>query len=190
MLNSNNTILHDGEEEFLCLSSNVDLIESDKWESLIREHASYDQKKTSIRLERAYCRVYQPSHYGDKTFDPLRKILSDVVTTAIESIGRLEDRKLYLEEGAWGLIYADGESCGPHGHGKHNQYAGVYYIKTDPGCGSIYFPTIGMEIEPSSKDLVLFSSRLQHGVMPNLVKDAERVCIAFNVRLAHEVKNK
>lgn len=156
------------------------------WEEMIREHASYDQKKTSIRLERAYCRVYQPSHMGKDDFIPLQEYLLKIVEEMIDRLGLRDGREFYLEEGTWGLIYADGESCGPHGHGRTNEYAGVYYLNAEPGCGTIFFPDMKKEIEPKTGDLILFGSRVQHGVMPNTIKGSERVCVAFNVKKKNE----
>lgn len=181
MLNSSNITILSEDDPFICKTS-VKLPESDKWESLIREGASYSQDRTSIRLERAYCRVYQPTHWGSKEFEPLRKYFGIIVSETIEALGKTDGREFYIEDGCWGLIYADGESCGPHGHGKKNEYAGVYYLNTTPGCGSIYFPQASIEVEPKPQELVLFGSRVVHGVMPNVVPNTERVCIAFNVR--------
>ena len=181
MSNLPKTEILSDEPNFICLSS-INMPQADKWEKSIREGASYSQDRTSIRLERAYCRVYQPTHWGSKEFDPLKRHLAMMVAKVITSIDRVDDRVFYIEDGAWGLIYADGESCGPHGHGKVPEYAGVYYLKTTPGCGSIYFPEAGIEVEPKSGDMVLFGSRVQHVVLPNVVPNSERVCVAFNVR--------
>lgn len=153
------------------------------WENMISEHASYDQDKTAIRLERAYCRVYQPSHMKSRAFHPLASELHLGVSRFLNQSGLHDaDTEWIMDTSLWGLVYAEGESCGPHGHGPKWNYSGVYYLKADKGSGSIYFPEIQYEIEPMSGDCVLFNSTFSHGVLPNVIKGAERVCVAFNVR--------
>jgi len=178
----NAKILYDKDEKFLCVW-NTEIESSEHWQNLIEEKASYDQEKTSIRLERAYCKVYQPesSYWNSKDFDVLVNELENKVNVLTSFLNIKKEKVHKLEKGTWGLVYEDQETCGPHGHGKTNHYAGTFYFKSDPGCGSIFFPEIGMEVFPESGDLLLFNSRLHHGVMPNTLPNAKRVCVAFNV---------
>ena len=181
-MNDNVKILYETETEFLCVWNSP--LDSNKyWSNLIDDKASYNQNKTGIRLERAYCRVYQPNwpYWNNKDFESLEQHMVTKVNTLTEMLGKKKEKRHRLEEGMWGLVYADQETCGPHGHGKSNHYAGTYYFTADPGCGSIFFPTIGIEVEPESGDLILFNSRLMHGVMPNKFPDAKRICVDFNI---------
>lgn len=173
-------ILVDDGTNFLAVTKCY-LDEPDYWMKLIREGGSYDQKDTAIRLERAYCRVYQPGHTGENHLDPLRHEFDYTLNRFARRLNILGERKLKTDPSMWGLIYTDGESCGPHGHGPVWEYSAVFYLKADVGCGSIFFPTIDMEVEPEDNDLIIFNPRLQHGVMPNIISGAERIAVAMNV---------
>lgn len=189
MLNSNEVIhyrtIADGakRQDEMLANFRFDLKDRGSWEDMISERASYDQSKTSIRLERAYCRVYQPSHLRSGAFEPLAEELKRGVVRFLNTSGLHERNQQWtMDPALWGLVYSEGEACGPHGHGPKWDYSGVYYLKADRGSGSIYFPQIQYEVEPLTGDCVLFNSTFTHGVLPNVIEGAERVCVAFNVR--------
>lgn len=184
-------ILYQQDDVVLCVW-NSPLDNNEHWAKMIDEKASYDQKKTSIRLERAYCRVYQPEfeYWNSKDFDPLVSALEEKLNLMTKTLGLKKEPRHFIESGMWGLVYSEQETCGPHGHGKSNHYAGTYYFVADPGCGTIFFPEIGMEVQPEPGDILLFNSRLNHGVMPNRIPAAKRICVAFNLPKSAETLQK
>jgi len=156
--------------------------EMEKWTDMVSENASYKQEQTSIRMDRAYCKIYQPAHWGGTDLNPFCGRVSQLINLMLERLDMKGNKNFYAMPDAWGLVYEPEESCGPHGHGYDNDFAGVYYLKTTPGCGEIFFPELESEIEPKSGDLVLFGSPVMHGVNPSKTPDATRICVAFNVR--------
>tara|TARA_B110000305_G_scaffold240738_1_gene312295 strand:+ start:4981 stop:5532 length:552 start_codon:yes stop_codon:yes gene_type:complete len=169
-------------EPFVSMCSGVLYDDHQHWLDLIRAGASYDQSKTSIRRDRAYCKLYQPSFWGGEDLNPLLGKVSRTLNEFTQTIGVRNNRTLAAMHDAWGLVYEDGESCGPHGHGRENEYAGTYYLEADEGCGTIYFPDADVEVEPRPGDFILFGSPVVHGVMSNTKPGAKRVCLAFNVK--------
>ena len=148
---------------------------------MIKENASYEKSRTSIRRDRAYCKIYHPSILKSNAIEPLVDKLSEDVRSICDNLNVTGEQSLVVNKDAWGLVYEDEESCGPHGHGRETPYSGVYYLECTEGCGSIYFPQAGIEIEPKKGDLVLFGSLVVHGVMANTIPNSTRICLAFNV---------
>lgn len=177
------------EDPFVSKLSGVFFDTNQKWIDLILEQASYDQNKASIRRDRAYCKLFQPTFRFKDRNDPMHSVLFPLlglinrnVRFMLTELGMPSTTDIGVDRDAWGLVYEDGESCGPHGHGRENLYAGVYYLETTEGSGEIYFPEAGLEVEPKSGDLLLFGSPVIHGVMANTIPDSTRICVAFNVR--------
>ena len=148
----------------------------------IQRKASKDQSKTSIRLNRAYCGVYQPWRVGRNDFEPLRLAL---VPKVREVLG---EEDLWISRDIWGLNYLNGEGTAPHCH-QGARYSAIWYLRADEGCGTLEFSNPDMEIVPENNMLILFDADWYHGVLPNTVKDAQRTCIAMNIHRVTELSH-
>lgn len=137
--------------------------------------ATRDQTKTSIRLQKAYARIWQPKRNGDDMFEEIRKELTEVICAA------LKQSDIEVDDYLWGLSYDNGDGAGFHHH-HGSLYSAIYYLKADEGCGSLLFKNPFVEIEPEDNMLVIFDADLNHAVSPNVVKDAKRICIAMNIK--------
>jgi|DEB0MinimDraft_10_1074344.scaffolds.fasta_scaffold02720_10 hypothetical protein len=146
----------------------------------IREKASKEQSKTSIRLNTAYCKIYQPYKFNENTFENCRNVFSQKVSEMMK--GRYK-----VNSDIWGLDYENGEGTAMHHHeGPHQRLSAIYYLVADEGCGSLVFQNPDIEIEPKPNMFVLFDSSLVHGVLPAINEEAKRTCIAMNLRYLHE----
>jgi len=152
-----------------------ELNDRDNLISIIREKASRDQLRTSIRLDTAYCNIYQPLKYESDDFVEVNKIFG-------EKISQMVNEKCSVTKETWGLDYKNGEGTKSHAHpGQHNLSA-IYYLVADEGCGTVVFNTVGIEIEPEPGMFLVFNNLLPHGVLPSINPDAQRVCIAMNAK--------
>lgn len=149
----------------------------------IDQYATKDQDKTSIRLNRAYCRIYQPYHGGNGVerkhdFESLRKELVPIVQDMLGD-------EYWISRDIWGLTYAEGESTAPHAH-QGASYSAILYLLADDGCGTLNFDN--EEIEPQEDMLVVFCAHRTHWVLPNIVAGARRVCVAMNIHRLCDLK--
>jgi uncharacterized protein (TIGR02466 family) len=98
---------------------------------------------------------------------------------------------------SWVSISAPGNYERMHTH-DGSYVSGVYYIKTAPGCGELYFEELldnlwasrRMKAEhfntvsytPVERRVILFSSRVAHHVGQNMSSE-DRIALSFNVSL-------
>ena len=113
--------------------------------------ATRDQSKTSIRLEKAYARIWQPKRNGDDMFEEIRKELTEVISAA------LKQSDIEIDDYLWGLTYDNGDGAGFHHH-YGSLYSAIYYLKADEVCGSLVFRKPSVEIEPEDNMLVIFDA--------------------------------
>lgn len=146
----------------------------------IREKASKDQTKTSIRLDTAYCNIYQPKKFGSDDFETCRQVFSD-------KLSKMVSAKYRVMDDLWGLDYENGEGTSMHDHKSElYRFSAIYYLAADDGCGTLVFKDPYMEIEPKENMFVVFDCHLVHGVLPAVNEEAKRTCIAMNARFTHE----
>jgi len=147
--------------------------------SIIQEKASRDQLRTSIRLDTAYCNIYQPWKYESDDFLKVNKIFSEKISEILKA-------KYEVTKETWGLDYKNGEGTNFHAHPGDHSFSAIYYLIADEGCGTLVFKDPDIEIEPKPEMFLLFNNYISHGVLPSINPDAQRVCIAMNAKATHE----
>ncbi len=132
---------------------------------------------------------------------PAFRKFTEAAVAAVKQIGGIvkirPDADYRIE--AWANISHRGAYNVIHTH-PNCHFSGVYYVRTPPGCGDIFFrdprsqavvsiPPVAEDSQLGQKDLAMeasegtmyvFPSWLDHGVEPN-GSDEDRVSIAFNV---------
>ena len=157
-------------QDYFRLDNSVDLVE------LIRAKATREQINTSIRLDTAYCKIYQPKKFMSDDFEQCRNTFSKKISSTFKDEYKVNDD-------IWGLDYDNGEGTKFHDHRNDSQYSAIYYLVADEGCGPLVFKNPDMEIEPKPGLFILFDSRVEHGVLPGLNPTARRTCIAMNAKV-------
>ena len=82
----------------------------------------------------------------------------------------------------WGVIYQKNEWTNAHDHWPH-PWSFVYYIQCGENDSPLSFPDgrqLGLHIQPSSGDMVLFPGWLRHKVNSQLA-DNERIIVSGNL---------
>lgn len=136
----------------------------------------------------------------DKNFETLNNFVSLKVK---EFALHHSDAGEYVCEESWMNFYKDGQYQEPHKHSAPNVYSAVYFPLATEDSGffvaqsphnhvviesTLFGPNILTDekrwYQPQSNMLLIFKSSLSHYVMPNRSKDAKRISIAYNFKLA------
>ena len=83
----------------------------------------------------------------------------------------------------WFNVAKKGEVTGLHDHAANSVLSAVTYLQSEHDSGNIFFRKDGfndIEVKPEVGRLVLFPSKLKHGVHENKSKK-ERISLAFNL---------
>lgn len=163
----------------LVLQDFFELEDKDNLIKIIQEKASRDQSKTSIRLNTAYCNIYQPWKHESDDFLEVNKIFSKKISQMLKA-------RYKVTKETWGLDYKNGEGTNMHAHPGKHELSAVYYLMADEGCGTLVFKTPDIEIEPKPGMFLVFNNYVAHGVLPSINPDARRVCIAMNAKYIDE----
>jgi hypothetical protein len=70
----------------------------------------------------------------------------------------------------WGVLYNEGDYTTPHQHSP-SLFSFAYYVNAPFGSAPLVFFTTNHKIYPEPGMLVVFESRLKHGVPPNHCKN-------------------
>ena len=125
-------------------------------------------------------------------------VLRDALISEIgQYLGILETRtgNRYAISDSWISISAPANYERMHTH-DGAYISGVYYIKTSPGCGNLYFEELldnlwasvrtkpenfnTVSYAPIDRRVILFNSRVPHYVGQNMSED-ERIALSFNI---------
>ena len=122
-----------------------------------------------------------------------------LILSIVEYLAMLETREgnRCVVTDSWVSISGPGNYERMHTH-DGSYVSGVYYIKTAPGCGELYFEELQdnlwasrrMEAEhfntvsytPVERRVILFNSRMAHHVGQNISSE-DRIAVSFNVSL-------
>lgn len=163
----------------LVLQDFFELEDKDNLIKIIKEKASRDQTKTSIRLNTAYCNIYQPWKHKNNDFAEVNRIFS-------EKISQMLKAKYKVTKETWALDYKNGEGTNMHTHPGDHEMSAIYYLIADEGCATLILKNPDLEIEPKPGMFILFNNYVAHGVLPSINPDAQRVCIAMNAKYINE----
>ncbi len=129
-------------------------------------------------------------------FAMLRAALIPSIAECLAILETREGNRCVITD-SWVSISGPGNYERMHTH-DGSYVSGVYYIKTAPGCGDLYFEELQdnlwasrrMEAEhfntvsytPVERRVILFNSRMAHHVGQNMSSE-DRIAVSFNVSL-------
>lgn len=148
---------------------------------LTYREASMDQERTTVRVDTADCKIYQPWRVGhtNTLYEAVRR---DCCQTARDIFGE----EYWVARDIWGLVYEDNDSADAHIH-PNADYTAIWFMEADDGCGTLEYFDPDLTIEPKKNMLVIADAMHTHGVFPNVERKAKRSCIVMNIHHVEKV---
>lgn len=142
---------------------------------LTYREASLDQERTTVRVDTADCKIYQPGRLEqwDTIYD---KVRHDLMRYVHHYFGK----RYWIARDIWGLVYEDNDSADAHVH-PNADYTAIWFMEADDGCGTLEYFNPDLTIEPKKDMLVIADAMHTHGVFPNVERTAKRSCIVMNI---------
>lgn len=154
----------------------------------------YDIKEDFLNNERVLifenlCNILKNSNHDIVTVQDIQNLNSKIPIQTIKEVCGLiklrvarhfnvPPKNFYLDEGTPSLRKYDSTSnYGPHVDQAHRQFTAVYYINDNYEGGEFYFSDTGVCIKPKANSLIIFNSKMKHGILP--VDSGERFTMSW-----------
>lgn len=160
-------------------------------EAFIRKTGDQMKRSTNLKADMTWFDT------ESKEFEELHKIIAPYLGKFFISDNTKKDLHMtpYFVE-TWGASYHKDDYTLPHTH-EPSKLSWIYYVKVSETTAPLYIHQIVNEkkereifkIPPKISDLVMFPSWTPHSV-PKQKTDEERICVAGNVNLTWDKKDK